>query len=258
MIGDLSGFVASIVLRGVNLIHFPTTLLAQVDSSVGGKTGVNSKFGKNLIGTFYQPKLVICEINFLSTLPRRETVSGYAEVVKYAIITNKNFFLWIEKNKKKILNNNSIVISNMVKKCLLIKSSFVQQDEKDTKNKRALLNLGHTYAHALEKYTGYSKKLSHGEAVSIGICMASRLSFLLNFLSLKEFNKIEKLFVDLGLPINLNFIKKIKIKKNNIIKYMMHDKKIINGKLHFVLCKRIGKAFIYNKVNAKMIKESIS
>ena len=145
----------------------------------------------------------------------------------------------------------------MIKKSIFIKSSLVTKDEKDVKNKRALLNLGHTYAHALEKCCKYSKNLLHGEAVSIGICMVNRLSFILGFLSMNDLKEIEKLFVDIGLPTNLNFLENFKIKKDNIIKNMMHDKKVLNGKLNFILCKRIGKTFVYNKVNLNSIKKSI-
>ena len=257
VIGDISGFVASIVLRGVRLIHFPTTLLAQVDSSTGGKTGVNSIHGKNLVGSFYQPKLVVCDIDFLLTLPKREILSGYAEVIKYSILSDKNFFHWLKKQTNKIIINDPNVVQKVVKKSVFIKSSLVTKDEKDVKNKRALLNLGHTYAHALEKCCKYSKNLLHGEAVSIGICMVNRLSFILGFLSMNDLKEIEKLFVDIGLPTNLNFLENFKIKKDDIIKNMMHDKKVLNGKLNFILCKRIGKTFVYNKVNLNSIKKSI-
>ena len=257
VIGDISGYVSSIILRGVKLIHFPTTLLAQVDSSIGGKTGVNSMYGKNLIGTFYQPKLVVCDINFLSTLPKREMLAGYAEVIKYSILSDKNFFYWLKKNLNKILSNDPNILQKVIKKSVLIKSKFIVNDEKDLKNKRALLNLGHTYAHALEKSSKYSRDLLHGEAVSIGICMACRLSSILGFLKINDLNEIEKIFLDIGLPTNLNSQKKLKLKKNNIIKNMLYDKKILKGKLNLVLCKGIGKTFIYNKANINSIKKSI-
>ena len=191
VIGDLSGFLASITLRGIKLVHFPTTLLAQVDSSIGGKTGVNSSYGKNLIGTFYQPNLVVCDTIFLSTLPKRELIAGYAEVIKYGIINDKNFFNWLNKNTKKILNNNSFEMIKAIKKSIEIKKEFIIKDEKDLNNKRALLNFGHTFAHSLESCTKYSKILLHGEAVSIGICMASKLSNSLGFLSLNNCLKIK-------------------------------------------------------------------
>ena len=258
VIGDLSGFLASITLRGIKLVHFPTTLLAQVDSSIGGKTGVNSSYGKNLIGTFYQPNLVICDTIFLSTLPKRELISGYAEVIKYGIINDKNFFNWLNKNTKKILNNNSFEMIKAIKKSIEIKKEFIIEDEKDLNNKRALLNFGHTFAHSLESCTKYSKILLHGEAVSIGICMASKLSNSLGFLSLNNYLKIKNIFYNFGLPINLVFLKKIKIQKKQILKNMIYDKKNLSGKLNFILCKDIGKAFVYSKIKKESVNKSIN
>ncbi len=258
VIGDISGFVASIALRGINLVHFPTTLLAQVDSSVGGKTGVNSSYGKNLIGTFYQPKLVVCDINLLNSLPKRQLISGYAEVIKYGLINDKIFFNWLEKNIKKILNNNQSALIEVVKKSVITKKNIVLKDEKDLNNTRALLNLGHTYGHSMEKCSKYSNKLLHGEAVSIGICMASKLSNILGFLPSNELIKIENILLNFGLPINMGFLKKLKIKKKDIINNMIYDKKYLNGKLNFVLCKKIGNAFIFNNVKKKNIEDSIS
>ena len=258
VIGDLSGFLASITLRGIKLVHFPTTLLAQVDSSIGGKTGVNSSYGKNLIGTFYQPNLVICDTIFLSTLPKRELISGYAEVIKYGIINDKNFFNWLNKNTKKILNNNSFEMIKAIKKSIEIKKEFIIKDEKDLNNKRALLNFGHTFAHSLESCTKYSKILLHGEAVSIGICMASKLSNILGFLSLTNYLKIKNIFYNFGLPIDLVFLKKIKIQKKQILKNMIYDKKNLSGKLNFILCKDIGKAFVYSKIKKESVNKSIN
>ena len=258
VIGDISGFLASITLRGIKLVHFPTTLLAQVDSSIGGKTGVNSSYGKNLIGTFYQPNLVVCDTIFLSTLPKRELIAGYAEVIKYGIINDKNFFNWLNKNTKKLLNNSSSEMIKAIKRSVEIKKEFIIKDEKDLNNKRALLNFGHTFAHSLESFTKYSKILLHGEAVSIGICMASKLSNNLGFLSLNNYLKIKNIFYNFGLPINLVFLKKIKIQKKQILKNMIYDKKNLSGKLNFILCKDIGSAFVYNKVKKESIKKSIN
>ena len=258
VIGDLSGFLASITLRGIKLVHFPTTLLAQVDSSIGGKTGVNSSYGKNLIGTFYQPNLVVCDTIFLSTLPKRELIAGYAEVIKYGIINDKNFFNWLNKNTKKLLNNNTFEMIEAIKRSVEIKKEFIIKDEKDLNNKRALLNFGHTFAHSLESCTKYSKILLHGEAVSIGICMASKLSNSLGFLSLNNYLKIKNIFYKFGLPINLVFLKKIKIQKKQILKNMTYDKKNLNGKLNFILCRDIGKAFVYSKIKKESINKSIN
>ena len=258
VIGDISGFLANITLRGIKLVHFPTTLLAQVDSSIGGKTGVNSSYGKNLIGTFYQPNLVVCDTIFLSTLPKRELIAGYAEVIKYGIINDKNFFNWLNKNTKKLLNNSSSEMIKAIKRSVEIKKEFIIKDEKDLNNKRALLNFGHTFAHSLESFTKYSKILLHGEAVSIGICMASKLSNNLGFLSLNNYLKIKNIFYNFGLPINLVFLKKIKIQKKQILKNMIYDKKNLSGKLNFILCKDIGKAFVYSKIKKETINKSIN
>ena len=258
VIGDVSGFLASITLRGINLIHFPTTLLAQVDSSIGGKTGVNSSYGKNLVGSFYQPNLVVCDTIFLSTLPRRELIAGYAEVIKYSIIYDKSFFKWLNKNTKKLLNNDTFEITKAIKRSIEIKKEFIMKDEKDVNNVRALLNFGHTFAHSLENCAKYSKNLLHGEAVSIGICMASKLSNNLGFLSLSNYLKIKNIFSDFGLPIDIEFLKKIRIQKKQIVKNMIYDKKNLSGKLNFILCKDIGKVFVYNKVKKDSIRKSIS
>ena len=258
VIGDIAGFLASITLRGLKLIHFPTTLLAQVDSSIGGKTGVNSSYGKNLIGTFYQPNLVICDTIFLSTLPKRELIAGYAEVIKYGIINDKNFFNWLNKNTKKLLNTHSFEMIKDIKRSVEINKKFVIKDEKDVNNKRALLNLGHTFAHSLENCTKYSKILLHGEAVSIGISMASKLSNNLGFLSTNNYLKIKNIFYNFGLPIDLIFLKKIKIQKKQILHNMIYDKKNLSGKLNFILCKDIGKVFVYNKIKKETIAKSIN
>ncbi len=258
VIGDLSGFLASITLRGINLIHFPTTLLAQVDSSIGGKTGVNSSYGKNLIGSFYQPNLVVCDTIFLTTLPRRELISGYAEIIKYSIICDKSFFKWLSKNTKKLLNNDIFETTKAIKRSVEIKKEFVLKDEKDVNSVRMLLNFGHTFAHSLENCAKYSKNLLHGEAVSIGICMASKLSNNLGFLTLNKYLKIKNIFSDFGLPIDIEFLKKIRIQKEQIINNMIYDKKNFSGKLNFILCKDIGKVFVYNKVKKDSIRRSIS
>ena len=258
VIGDISGFLASITLRGINLIQFPTTLLAQVDSSIGGKTGVNSSYGKNLIGSFYQPKLVVCDTIFLTTLPRRELIAGYAEIIKYGIIYDKNFFIWLNKNTKKLLNNSALETIKAIKRSVEIKKEFILKDEKDINNKRALLNFGHTFAHSLENCTKYSKILLHGEAVAIGICMACKLSHILGFLSLNNYFKIKNTFIKFELPFDLSFLKRINIKKKEIVKNMIYDKKNLKGKINFILCKDVGSAFVYNKIKKEFINKSIS
>ena len=254
-LGDLSGFIASTLLRGIDLILVPTTLLSQVDSSIGGKNGINTSFGKNLIGTFYQPKLVIIDPVFLSTLPKRELLSGYAEIVKHSIIYDEKFFNWLDKNSKKLFNLNNIVISKAIYKSILIKKQYVLKDEKERlKNKysRAILNFGHTFGHALETYYKYKKKLTHGEAISIGMIIASTISYNLNYLSFKNLIKIKNHFINNKLPIADN-----KMYDEKIFKIIYKDKKNIDGKINFVLIKNIGNAFLKNNINLNNIKQLI-
>ena len=241
--GDVSGFAASIFKRGIKFINVPTTLLAQVDSSIGGKTGINSSYGKNLIGSFYQPSLVITDINFLKTLPRREIVCGYAEILKHSLIANKKFFLFLNKNAFKILNLKSPFIEKSIYQSCSIKKKIVEKDEKETKL-RKILNFGHTFAHAYEATLKYSKKLNHGEAVLYGISNASKFSFKNNLLSKNEFELIKNHLIKFKLPIKLNkkFSNKNLVK---IISFMKKDKKNNENKINLVLLKKIGKP-IYN------------
>ncbi|WP_340147677.1 3-dehydroquinate synthase [Buchnera aphidicola] len=251
VIGDIVGFTASIYQRGIPFIQIPTTLLAQVDASVGGKTGVNHILGKNMIGTFWQPECVLININFLSTLSRREYLSGMSEVIKYAIAFNKPFFFYILKNIKKIIQLNSKVILKCILKSCNIKSKIVAHDERELGN-RALLNLGHTYGHAIESYTKY-KKFLHGESVSIGIIMAARTAISLKKLNLNDFNLIIKIFKKIGLPVK--FYHNINVDK--FIKYMYRDKKNILGNIRLVLPIAIGKSILIDKISTKIIKNSI-
>jgi len=253
--GDLSGFIASTLLRGIDLILIPTTLLSQVDSSIGGKNGINTRFGKNLIGTFYQPRLVIIDPLFLSTLPKRELLSGYAEIVKHSIIYDQNFFNWLDKNSKNIFNLNYKVISKAIYKSILIKKQYVLKDEKERlKNRysRAILNFGHTFGHALETYYKYNKKLTHGEAISIGMIIASTISYNLNYLSYKNLLKIKNHFIHNKLPIMDK-----KMYDEKIFKIIYKDKKNIDGKINFILLKKIGNAFLKNNISLKNIKKLI-
>jgi len=236
--GDTSGFASSIFKRGLKFINVPTTLLAQVDSSIGGKTGINSIHGKNLIGSFYQPSLVVSDLNFLKTLPKREIICGYGEILKHALISDKNFFLFLDRNGKKILNLQKKFIEKAIKKSCLIKKKVIELDEKE-KNLRKILNFGHTFAHAYEATLNYSKKLNHGEAVILGIISASKFSLKNNLLSKNEFEIIENHLIKLNL---LNNLKKYFNKKNlnKLIKFMKKDKKNNNQKINLVLIKKIG------------------
>tara|TARA_B100000787_G_C16178287_1_gene290290 strand:- start:232 stop:1338 length:1107 start_codon:yes stop_codon:yes gene_type:complete len=236
--GDISGFAASIFKRGLKFINIPTTLLSQADSSIGGKTGINTKYGKNLIGSFYQPNLVVSDINFLKTLPKREVVCGYAEILKHSLITDKKFFSFLDKNGSRILNLKSPFIQNAIYKSCLIKKRVVEADEKEF-GLRKILNFGHTFAHAYEATLGYSKKLNHGEAVILGIKTASKFSLLNNILNISEFNLIEKHLNILNLPSNINqFFSKDDL--NKILSFMKKDKKNKSKKINLILLKKIG------------------
>ena len=236
--GDVSGFAASIFKRGLKFINIPTTLLSQVDSSIGGKTGINSKYGKNLIGTFYPPSLVISDIIFLKSLPKREIICGYGEILKHAIIADKKFFSFLDKNGFQILNLKTPLIEKAIFKSCSIKKKVVETDEKEI-GMRKILNFGHTFAHAYEATLGYSKKLNHGEAVILGIKTAAKFSLSNSILNIKEFNLIDNHLNKLDLPKN---IKKFFSTKdlNKILSFMKKDKKNNTNKLNLVLLKKIG------------------
>ena len=236
--GDVSGFAASIYKRGLKFINIPTTLLSQVDSSIGGKTGVNTKYGKNLIGSFYQPSLVISDISFLSSLPRREIICGYGEVLKHALINDKNFFSFLNKNGSKILSLKSSCIEKAIYKSCLIKKKVVETDEKEL-GIRKILNLGHTFAHAYEATLGYSKKLNHGEAVILGVKTAAKFSLLNKILNIKDFELIENHLNELDLPRNINKFFSIK-DLSKILFFMKKDKKNNTKKVNLILLKKIG------------------
>ena len=237
--GDMIGFVASVFKRGINFINIPTTLLAQVDSAIGGKTGVNSGHGKNLIGTFYQPKLVIIDTIFLNSLPKREITCGFAEILKHAIIKDKKFFQWLKKNSKHIFLRKSKEIIFAIKKSCEIKMHFVTRDVKE-KGLRMSLNYGHTFAHAIEVKNNYSKNLTHGEAVLGGIILATRLSVYLKICSEKLLREIEEIYVKNNLDYTF---KKYSITKSilNLTPYLKNDKKNNDDKINFILLKKIGK-----------------
>ena len=237
--GDVVGFAASTFKRGIKFINFPTTLLAQVDSSIGGKTGINNKYGKNLIGTFFQPDLVVSDINFLKTLPKREIICGYAEILKHSLIAGKKYFSFLDKNKFKILKLKTPYIEKAIKDSCKIKKKIVELDEKE-KNHRKLLNLGHTFAHAYEAETKYSKKLNHGEAVILGIKSAAKFSLSIKLLSEKKYFKIISHMNLLNLPNDLNFFFKKK-NINSILNFMRSDKKNNSAKINLILLKDIGR-----------------
>ena len=250
--GDLAGFAASIFKRGLQFVNIPTTLLSQVDSSVGGKTGINSKFGKNLIGSFYQPKLVISDINFLKTLPKREMICGYGEILKHSLIANKTFFKFLERNISKILKLQSPYIEKAIFESCRIKKNIVEKDEKE-KNLRKVLNFGHTFAHAYEAALGFSGKLNHGEAVILGMNTALGFSKENKFLENNDYISIKKHLDNSKLPHNLkNYFSSKDV--NKILSFMIKDKKNNTDKINLVLLKKIGSPIIKNHYNKDYLK----
>ena len=249
--GDVSGFAASVFKRGLKFVNIPTTLLSQVDSSIGGKTGINTKYGKNLIGAFYQPSLVVSDINFLMSLPRREIICGYGEILKHAIIADRLFFNFLNINGSKILNLKSPVIQEAIFKSCSIKKKVVEADEKEM-GIRKVLNFGHTFAHAYEATLGYSKKLNHGEAVILGIKTAAKFSLVSKILSIREFDLIENHLNKLNLPRNIaRFFSKKNLSK--ILSFMKKDKKNNTNKINLILLKKIGSPLYKLQFNEKKI-----
>ena len=239
VIGDLSGFISNLTKRGLKFINIPTTLLAQVDASVGGKTGINSDQGKNLIGTYYQPDFILSDVSILKSLPQREIISGYGEILKHSIILNKKFFLWLVKNAKKIIiKKNNIILQKAIFESCKIKCRVVNKDENE-KDLRMILNFGHTFAHGFEGAKNFTKKINHGEAVLLGMMLASELSYKMKILPLKDLLILKKHYVDLKLPMSItkNFKKK-EVKK--IINFMKKDKKNISEKINLILLNKIG------------------
>tara|TARA_B100000575_G_scaffold265410_1_gene241947 strand:- start:706 stop:1818 length:1113 start_codon:yes stop_codon:yes gene_type:complete len=252
--GDLSGFVANIFKRGINFINIPTTLLAQVDSAVGGKTGVNTLHGKNLVGSFNQPKLVLIDTTFINSLPKREMICGFAEILKHSIIKDKNFFNWLEKNTSSIFAKDTKSLIYAIKKSCQIKMYFVSKDVHE-KNTRMILNFGHTFAHAIEAKNKYTKKISHGEAVLIGMILATKLSILKKICKVETLSKIMKIYTEN----NLNYILKNitnHLWLESLIPYFKNDKKNNDENINFLLLKKIGATELPNsfKISIKSLK----
>ncbi len=253
VIGDLTGLAASIILRGIDFIQIPTTLLAQVDSSVGGKTGINTRHGKNLVGSFYQPRLVLSDTTALETLPRRELLSGYAEIVKYGLLGDKDFFGWLEQNGKALVDGNQKLRKHAVITSCRTKGKIVSKDEKELSN-RALLNFGHTFGHALEAETGFGEKLLHGEAVSIGMMMAFDLSAQLGICPPKDAARVREHLTAIGLPIRPTDIPDQAWRSEMLLSHMAQDKKVHKGKMTFILTRGIGDTFITSEVDTTKVK----
>ena len=246
VIGDLAGFAASITRRGMDFVQIPTTLLAQVDSSVGGKTGINSPHGKNLVGAFHQPKLVLADLSALDTLPQRQFAAGYAEVVKYGLIDDPDFFEWLEANHAEIFAGGP-ARGEAIARCCAHKARVVIEDEKEI-GVRALLNLGHTFGHALEKDTGYSDRLLHGEGVAIGMVLAHTFSNRLGLAPGQDSGRIAAHLRKSGLPTTLADIPGILGSTETLMAAIAQDKKVSRGALTFILTRGIGQAFIEKNV----------
>lgn len=255
VVGDLSGFIASILLRGIDFIQIPTTLLAAVDSSVGGKTAINSKAGKNLVGSFYQPKLVLCDLEILKTLPQRELRSGYAEVVKYGFIRDKNFFEFLEKNHSKIFAHDEEFLEKIISRSCELKAEIVGRDEHES-GERMLLNFGHTFGHVFETETGYSDELLHGEAVALGMAMAAKMSQNLGFIDAKTSQRIVSHLENCGFVTDPKKLRK-NWNEENLLKHLAKDKKNESKNLTFILLKEIGDAFIQKAVPLQEFKNCL-
>jgi 3-dehydroquinate synthase len=247
VIGDLAGFAAAILRRGVNFIQIPTSLLAQVDSSVGGKTGINSSHGKNLVGAFHQPQVVISDLSLLDSLPRRQLAAGYAEVAKYGLLGDASFYGWLEENVARLLSGDREALSHAVEVSCKTKAKIVAEDETET-GVRALLNLGHTFGHALEAATGYSERLLHGESVAIGMVQAFRFSEMQGLCAPQTAARVAAHLKSTGLPTHVSHIAGGLPSPAALLELMRQDKKAVAGKLTLILTRGIGKAFVAHDV----------
>ncbi len=255
VVGDLTGFAASIILRGIDYVQIPTTLLSQVDSSVGGKTGINAKTGKNMVGSFHQPRRVLIDTRTLQTLSARDVRAGYAEVVKYGLIKDEDFFHWLEGHRNDVMALKSYALLHAIKTSCEAKAEIVARDEHET-GLRMVLNLGHTFGHALEAETGFSDTLLHGEAVALGIVMACRLSTKLGMLEEDTGNRVERHLKQIKLPVSLKDITH-EWDVDSICDHLASDKKVENGSLTFILLQAVGRPVFVRDVEMDMVREVI-
>jgi 3-dehydroquinate synthase len=253
VVGDLAGFAAAIYKRGIDFIQVPTTLLAQVDSSVGGKTAIDTPRGKNLIGAFHQPRLVLADLDVLATLPEREMHCGYAEVIKYGMLGDAAFFEWLETNGCAVLASEPAALAHAVVRSVEMKAEIVAEDEKEA-GRRALLNLGHTFAHALEAENGYGEALKHGEAVGAGMALAFRFSVALGLCSGIDAARVEGALIKAKLPTRLSDVPGHPFAADRLIAHMGQDKKAEGRRLTFVLARRIGEAFVAKGVDPEPLR----
>lgn len=247
VVGDLTGFAAAILKRGCGFVQLPTTLLAQVDSSVGGKTAINTNAGKNLVGAFHQPALVIADLATLDTLSARELRAGYAEVLKYGLLGDRGFFDWLDENGAAVLALREEPLGRAVATSVAMKAAIVAEDERETAGKRALLNLGHTFGHALEAETGFSDRLLHGEGVALGMVLAARFSARLGILGASDAKAVASAVEAAGLPSSLPALG-LDCDGARLVDHMLHDKKMDAGRLPFILLRGIGEAFLAHDV----------
>ena len=257
VVGDLTGFAASVLKRGCGFVQIPTTLLAQVDSSVGGKTAINTAAGKNLVGAFHQPALVLADTATLDTLPPREMGAGYAEVIKYGILGDAQFFDWCEKNGARVTARDSEALQYAVSQSVKAKARIVAEDERETTGTRALLNLGHTFGHALEAETGFSEALLHGEGVALGMVLAARYSARRDYISLDDAARITAAIDKAGLRSEVASLG-LDCAGEQLAAHMLHDKKMDAGTLPFILLHGIGEAFVDNEVDMADIASFLS
>ncbi len=249
VVGDLSGFAASVILRGIPVVQVPTTLLSMVDSSVGGKTGINMPHGKNLVGTFYQPSAVLCDFSVLQSLPERELKAGYAEILKYGLLGNAEFFEWLKQHGRDVLALQPEALSHAVKISCEMKAQIVKEDEKEISGRRALPNLGHTFAHVFEAKMGYDGRLLHGEAVAIGMICAMELSVRKGWLNESDVQAVRAHMKEVGLKTTIaeaGLSEDVDLEK--LYERMFSDKKVKAGAINFVVMKAIGQAFLDNSI----------
>ncbi|MFN2100944.1 3-dehydroquinate synthase [Altererythrobacter sp. MF3-039] len=254
VVGDLTGFACSILKRGCGFVQIPTTLLAQVDSSVGGKTAINTAAGKNLIGAFHQPSLVLADTDCLATLPPRELRAGYAEVLKYGVLGDRKFFDWLGDNGQAVLSLDEATVEQAVATSVAAKARIVAEDERETSGTRALLNLGHTFGHALEAETGFSDRLLHGEGVALGMVLAARYSARRGEISDSNAEKVAAAVNDAGLPAAISTLG-LTCSGRDLADHMLHDKKMDAGTLPFILLRSIGAAFLAKDVALEDVAE---
>jgi 3-dehydroquinate synthase len=257
VIGDLAGFAAAILRRGVRFVQVPTSLLAQVDSSVGGKTGINSPAGKNLIGAFHQPSLVLADIGVLSTLSPRNFLAGYGEVVKYGLLGDVDFFEWLEVNGPTLAEGDAGLRAEAVRRSVQMKADIVARDETE-QGDRALLNLGHTFCHALEAATGYSERLLHGEGVAIGCALAFETSSRLGLCSQEDPSRVRAHLKAMGMKTDLADIPGDLPDADHLIDLMRQDKKVVSGTLRFIMARGIGEAFVTSDVDLGIVRGVLS